>query len=287
MNKDYKDYGTYHLYLGYPYIEGIFKKDNFPIKAPLLYMPVKLERVKKTYTLSFDSHKDIVLNRDLILAISKIEKADIDDKMPVISDLSDKTIKDVIIPFYKEQGLDIKTIQKLDIIPFKNELKDDFVKSHKANFEIKGYMTFGRYQLYSSMIQKDMADIIEHKTYNDLLEGLIDETNLFDDEKPLSMDVSNDHVDESKLMYINDINFSQEKVIEMIDTHKKMVIWGPPGTGKSQTITSLIANQVLRGENVLVVSEKKVALDVIYNRLGSAAKFAMFIDDASDKSKIL
>ena len=62
-----------------------------------------------------------------------------------------------------------------------------------------------------------------------------------------------------------------------------MVVWGPPGTGKSQVITSLIASAVLKGENVLVVSEKKVALDVIYNRLQSASKYAMFIDDISNK----
>jgi hypothetical protein len=285
MNKDYKDLGTYHLYIGYPYVEGIFKKDNFPIKAPLAYMPIKLTRVKKTYILSFDTHKDIMINRDLLLATSKIEKANIDEKMPILNDLSHKTIIEVIIPFYQQHGLDIKKMKTIENMPFINELKDIFIKSHKASFEIKGYITFGRYQLYSSMIQKDMADIIEQKTYNDLLEGLIDEDQLFDDQKPLKVDVSHENVDESRLVYINDLNFSQEKVIEMIDQYKKMVIWGPPGTGKSQTITSLIANQVLRGQNVLVVSEKKVALDVIYNRLGEAAKFSMFVDDASDKVK--
>ncbi|OHE45585.1 MAG: hypothetical protein A3K26_02600, partial [Tenericutes bacterium RIFOXYA12_FULL_35_10] len=76
---------------------------------------------------------------------------------------------------------------------------------------------------------------------------------------------------------------AQEKVIEMVDKEKKIVIWGPPGTGKSQTITSLIARQILKNENVLVVSEKKVALDVIYARLGAASHYAMMIDDASNK----
>src|SRR5690606_7534834 len=52
---------------------------------------------------------------------------------------------------------------------------------------------------------------------------------------------------------------------------------------KSQTITSLIASSILKGENVLVVSEKKVALDVIYSRLKKASKYAMFIDDAENK----
>jgi len=59
INKDFKDLGTYHLYLAYPYVEGIYKKEQFPIKAPLLYMPVKIERSKKTYMLSIDTTKDI------------------------------------------------------------------------------------------------------------------------------------------------------------------------------------------------------------------------------------
>lgn len=285
MNKDYKELGTYHLYLGYPYVEGIFKQDNFPIKAPLAYMPVKLERNKKTYTLSFDAHKDIMINRDLLLAVSKAEKAGIDQDMPDLNDLSMQTIERIILPFYEKHGLEIKHKKEISFMPYKNELKDDFLRSHHAKFELKGYITFGRYQLYSSMLQKDMADIISNETYNELLEGLIDEQDLYADEKPLHVALSRDKIDESKLTYINDLNFSQEKVIEMIDKHKKMVIWGPPGTGKSQTITSLIANQVLRGQNVCVVSEKKVALDVIYHRLGGASTYTMFIDDASDKHK--
>lgn len=282
INKDLKDLGTYHLYLAYPYIEGIYKKDMFPIKAPLSFMPVKLERYQKQYKLIFDEEKDIVFNRDLLLAVSKLEKVNLIEEMPDLSNLSKETILHTILPFYKKHGLDIHG-DTLIFSAFKNELKDDFIKRHSQRFSLKGYMTFGRYQLFSSMIQKDMAKIIEDQTYNELLEGLIDEKHLYDQEKPLSIPLNQNDVNESGLVYINDINFSQEKVIEMVDREKKMVIWGPPGTGKSQTITSLIANQVLKGENVLVVSEKKVALDVIYNRLGGANKFVMMIDDASAK----
>lgn len=285
LNKDFKDFGYYHLYVGYPYIEGIFKKEEFPVKAPLAYLPVILERNKKTYTLIIDQNKDIVFNRDLLLTLAKIEKLNVNQDLPELKDLSAKTVNEMIIPAYLKHGLVLSKEQKPGFLPFKNELKHDFLKTHKSAFVLKNFITFGRYELYSSMIQKDMAEIIESNTYNELLEGLIDETNLYDDEKSLDVNVSNIDIDESNLIYINDINFSQEKVIEMIDQEKKIVIWGPPGTGKSQTITSLIAHQVLRGENVLVVSEKKVALDVIYSRLGAASSYAMMIDDAAAKQK--
>jgi DNA replication protein DnaC len=42
---------------------------------------------------------------------------------------------------------------------------------------------------------------------------------------------------------------------------------GPPGTGKSQTITNMIAALMHAGRSVLFVSEKAAALDVVRNRL--------------------
>jgi superfamily I DNA and/or RNA helicase len=285
VNKSYKDTGTYDLYIAYPYVTGVYKKDNFTIKAPLAYLPVTLKRNKKTFILSVDKDKDIVLNRDLILAVSKINHAGFDESMPEVYDLSPQTIKTIIIPYYKKHGLDIKNDKLNQFESFNNVLKDEFIKQKKDVFQIKPYITLGRFQLYSSMIQKDMADILETERYNDLLEGLIDDQSVYAEGLPLDINVSSEAVDESKLSYINDINFAQEKVIELIDHERKVVIWGPPGTGKSQTITNLIAHQVLKGENVLVVSEKRVALDVIYSRLGDASKYTMFLDDASNKGK--
>lgn len=48
---------------------------------------------------------------------------------------------------------------------------------------------------------------------------------------------------------------------------KSFIIYGPPGTGKSQTITNMIANALYQNKRVLFVSEKKAALDVVYERL--------------------
>ena len=45
------------------------------------------------------------------------------------------------------------------------------------------------------------------------------------------------------------------------------VLEGPPGTGKSQTITNLIAHCMSQGKKVLFVAEKQAALDVVRDRL--------------------
>nr|VFK25018.1 MAG: Part of AAA domain-containing protein [Candidatus Kentron sp. LFY] len=49
-----------------------------------------------------------------------------------------------------------------------------------------------------------------------------------------------------------------------------LIIEGPPGTGKSQTIANLIAATMARGKRVLFVAEKMAALEVVRRRLDAA-----------------
>ena len=285
INKGQKETGSYDLYIAYPFIETARVKDNFIIKAPLLYFPVKLTRTKKEFTLRKDKEKDIQYNRDLLLALSKFEKQSIDSKTAFLDDFTIKNLNNTVLPFYEQYGLQIKhTTLHMNFESFQNALKKDFIKKTKNKIEIKEYITLGRYKLYSSMIQKDINQILVSHKYNDLLEGLIDESGLYAQEDT-EFSINNQTVKESSLSYISDLNYSQEKVIDILNKEKKLVIWGPPGTGKSQTITNLIAASVLKGEKVLVISEKKVALDVIYSRLKDASKYAMFIDDAENKQQ--
>lgn len=46
-----------------------------------------------------------------------------------------------------------------------------------------------------------------------------------------------------------------------------LVIHGPPGTGKSQTITNIIGDHLAQGQRVLFVCDKRTALDVVANRM--------------------
>ncbi len=46
-----------------------------------------------------------------------------------------------------------------------------------------------------------------------------------------------------------------------------LVVWGPPGTGKSQTIVNIVGDCLAKGKTVLLVSQKRAALDVVYDRL--------------------
>jgi very-short-patch-repair endonuclease len=60
---------------------------------------------------------------------------------------------------------------------------------------------------------------------------------------------------------------SQQCAIFGISAGQNAVVHGPPGTGKSQTITNLIATLAANGKKVLFVAEKRAALEVVMNRL--------------------
>ncbi len=67
-----------------------------------------------------------------------------------------------------------------------------------------------------------------------------------------------------------DADSSQLRAIAAISKEYPLVLEGPPGTGKSQTITNMIAQALAQGKSVLFVAEKMAALQVVHRRLVSA-----------------
>ena len=63
------------------------------------------------------------------------------------------------------------------------------------------------------------------------------------------------------------VDSSQLRAINMAANGVSFVLHGPPGTGKSQTITAMIANALTKGKTVLFVAEKMAALEVVQKRL--------------------
>ena len=70
--------------------------------------------------------------------------------------------------------------------------------------------------------------------------------------------------------HIMDADSSQIAVIEDVKAGTNLVVEGPPGTGKSQTIANTIAELMAHGKSILFVSEKMAALHVVKSRLDFA-----------------
>ena len=84
---------------------------------------------------------------------------------------------------------------------------------------------------------------------------------------------------------IYDADSSQHSALIDALKGKSLVIEGPPGTGKSQTITNLITTFLAAGKTVLFVSEKLAALEVVRRRLDQAGLGDFCLELHSHKTK--
>jgi superfamily I DNA and/or RNA helicase/very-short-patch-repair endonuclease len=65
------------------------------------------------------------------------------------------------------------------------------------------------------------------------------------------------------------LNSEQRQILRALNQEgcKYISVEGPPGTGKSHTITAIVFNMILDGKSVLVLSDKKEALDVVEDKI--------------------
>ena len=86
-----------------------------------------------------------------------------------------------------------------------------------------------------------------------------------------------------------DADSSQSWVISAVVAGADLVMEGPPGTGKSQTIANLIATLAARGKSVLFVAEKRAAIDAVVDRLNKQGLGDLILDlhsRASDRRRV-
>jgi very-short-patch-repair endonuclease len=93
-----------------------------------------------------------------------------------------------------------------------------------------------------------------------------------------------DHHELTELPLIFDADSSQHSALIDVVQGKNLVIEGPPGTGKSQTITNLIASAMSSGKKVLFVAEKLAALQVVKSRLTQAGLADFCLELHSNKT---
>lgn len=88
---------------------------------------------------------------------------------------------------------------------------------------------------------------------------------------------------------ISPVDPCQRRAVLMARTSSALVLHGPPGTGKSQTIANVIADHLANGMRVLFVCDKRTALDVVHTRLTALGLggFCAVVHDAQRDEKEL
>ncbi|MBE5820724.1 MAG: DUF4011 domain-containing protein [Clostridiales bacterium] len=284
VNKIITDTGNNELYIAYPFVQGKMENEDFNVKAPLMLFPVEIIRDSKTISLKNDFSREIIYNTNLILANNKFNGEN--ELLPnnEVEEIDEDYIEDMI-EFYSDNKF---YISKEEFKPekFLENKASEFPRYKNGELEIKGYMILGIYSMYVTSMFSDFHKMIDNSEITKLIKELL---NGYENNET---DTSYQEISESKhkidsiekdIYYINELDFSQENVLNEIKKTDSLVVQGPPGTGKSQTITSLIIQSILENKKILMVSEKKTALDVIYSRLGELSRFALLIDDVENK----
>jgi very-short-patch-repair endonuclease len=130
-------------------------------------------------------------------------------------------------------------------------------------------LSFGKILMYRDLDPENWSGtngLANHPRIREFFEGTKKEGFTFSEEYPIDeLQLSEDV---PSLIY--DADSSQHSALIDALKNKNLVIEGPPGTGKSQTITNLIAAALVSGKTVLFVSEKLAALEVVRRRLDEA-----------------
>jgi very-short-patch-repair endonuclease len=132
---------------------------------------------------------------------------------------------------------------------------------------VLGQFSFQKFVMYKDL-EANAAAVAAHRLVRQLVGRDGDRViGLPDDVRRLELD--REFAPEATAQVV-DADASQLRAIAGVARGYDLVLEGPPGTGKSQTITNLIAQALGAGKSVLFVAEKMAALDVVHSRLVKA-----------------
>lgn len=152
--------------------------------------------------------------------------------------------------------------------------------SARLSFTVEDTVDLSILQFAKFRLWKDLDENWEELSKNSLVRHLIETpTGEFVDPVSAPTDVDLDALNNAVPVPADS---SQLEAVVEAEARRTFVLEGPPGTGKSQTITNLLAHALANGKRVLFVAEKRAALDVVKNRLEGVG-LAPFSLDLHDK----
>ena len=238
--------GRNTLYLAFGMLEW-FESESSDVRfiSPLLLYPVSIEResVRGQYRYFIKAHEDEVevnpclrerLRRDFGIELPEFQEASSPDA------------------YFREVVQLIEGVKRWQV----------------RRFVTLSLFSFGNFALYKDIDPENWANdgLASHPIVSSLLGGGNTETH--DTFKiPSDYEVDKPEISCKVPLIISETDASQFSAIVDVMDGKNLVIEGPPGTGKSQTITNLIAAALAKGKTVLFVAEKMAAVEVVRDRL--------------------
>jgi very-short-patch-repair endonuclease len=250
--------GVNTLYLALGMLEWRPLNDSGIYKAPLLLVPVELERENRLspYVLRpFD--EDFEVNPTLAYML----KQDFDLSLP-----------------------------EFDSEPTEDSLRG-FLASVEQRVRSKGWRVLPEAWLAQFHFKKlaMYKDLEAHclDAVNNSLVVAVSGFGEFSQPPDIEPTTSFDDIPPSQVFTVLDADSTQMGAVLRARAGQDIIIQGPPGTGKSQTITNLISQFLLEGKRVLFVSEKMAALSVVHKRLEDVGLSPFCLEIHSDKAKKL
>lgn len=263
-----KETGRYELFVGYPFVFGTITQgfNKTLIKAPLMLFPVKIEIPDEdTVEIFLNESEKIHINPALVFAYAQSKKINVDDLDLEFDDISAfKGVGDVI-KYLAASHIKIDWAHSKNVYGYSR-----FKEPTERDLSVRYAAVLGRFPL-SNSIYNDYTMLEKKKLTNDAVNELLRISKQKKTKKKAKADVNQ--------YPIKSLDYAQSEVLDKVGREGNVVIYGPPGTGKSQTIVNIITDAICKHKRVLVVSQKKAALDVVYNRLGLINSKTMYLND--------
>lgn len=253
------------IHLGFIYIT--LRIDNKVIQAPMFFKEVNIKI--NNSMVSIVSIGDIKINEKLIYFLESNNFL-----LNVDADYSKMSIKELfeVIKNSWSQNFKIPETLKGFVPNFKeSEINNNTVMIWPG-------VSLGFFEPTGGYLRKLMLKILNEGHLDDILEVEFDK-NIY--KKTITDSIFKKNFGFYKIVHSN---LSQDKAI-VSALNQNTIIWGPPGTGKSQTITNILTNVLMFNKTALVVSQKKAALEVLKNRMESLEIFCLFILNDREMNK--
>jgi hypothetical protein len=270
----WEERGAKDLFVGWPFVRGKFS-DGTPVRCPVLFFPVELVEESSRWVLAPRGDGEPMLNQSFLLAYAHFNQIKLDGALlerPLDDfDHDSMVFRTALYHLFKESNIEVHFNQE----NFSDHLQM-FVEMSRADLEVteqEGELKFypeavlGIFPQAGSFLVPDYQFLLENPLANDLEEFFLKRSPGHSGSGSSPDFAYLREVKEERTFTPFALDAYQENAIKAVKSGQSVVVQGPPGTGKSQLICNMVADFIARGKKVLVVCQKRAALDVVYERL--------------------